>query len=497
MIRSYLWNREITRDREWRTIWHFLLVALLIALLLGGVLIALLLGGKFGHPGLYVVGGIIGLFFMTIIIILRQDELAVVFIIAVHLYVDWYLGQYYIALITTLALLIIFYAARSPRHRWAKPPALWLWGLFLVLTIAPAIQGAAYQGAAAASLDEAGFYYPNLIFGALIFFWLGTVIALDDVAVRRLFKLLAGFGTLIAVHTIIQETTGTFLFATSSHDALLASVSDYQIGVDGAHRAGSFFVDPNWNGAFFATMLFISLGLFAESSSFLGKALYLAEAFLMLPALLFTYSNGSWVSAAASFIIFVLFVGRARYRVLLPLFVGVAAIVLVVFFPSQVALQLQHAAAPNELSLRVGVWQTAIRVIRAFPLAGVGLSHYIYQDVANPYRVPAQYVPEDHPHDSYLEWGAMAGLPVLLVFVALLLFALWLAIRNWALADIRTRSLLGGGIAAVMALSINSVSINGWTLPPLAALGWLILGAIASPLLRKSRYHEVIKKKIS
>jgi hypothetical protein len=55
--------------------------------------------------------------------------------------------------------------------------------------------------------------------------------------------------------------------------------------------------------------------------------------------------------------------------------------------------------------------------------------------------------------------------------------------------------LLGGGIAAVLALSINSVSINGWTLPPLAAPGWLILGAIASPLLRKNGYHELTREK--
>jgi hypothetical protein len=75
---------------------------------------------------------------------------------------------------------------------------------------------------------------------------------------------------------------------------------------------------------------------------------------------------------------------------------------------------------------------------------------------------------------------------VLITFVALVLFALWLALRNRALADASTRSLLGGGIAAVMALSVNSLSINGWTLPPLAAIGWLILGLLSSPLLRKS-----------
>ena len=73
----------------------------------------------------------------------------------------------------------------------------------------------------------------------------------------------------------------------------------------------------------------------------------------------------------------------------------------------------------------------------------------------------------------------------MIVSVALLLFALWQALHNWVLADVRTRSLLSGGIAAVVALSVNSVSINGWTLPPLAALGWMIAGTISSPLISR------------
>ena len=91
----------------------------------------------------------------------------------------------------------------------------------------------------------------------------------------------------------------------------------------------------------------------------------------------------------------------------------------------------------------------------------------------------------------------MAGLPVLLVFVALLLFALWQVWRNWMQADEATRSLLGGGLAVIISLSVNSISINGWTLPPLAAIGWLILGSIASPLILKKQPVEPAAEKNS
>ena len=490
MIRGVIGSRAIIEDRRWRAVLLSspLMLAGMIALLLGGVLVALLLGGVFGKLGLIAAGLIIGTIFMAVLLVFRQDELAATVVIAVHLYVDWYVGLSVVAQVMTLGLLVIFFLARSPRYPWIEPRALWLWFLFLVLTILPALKGAANP-------SDATLYYPNIIFGAFIIFWLGTVIARDRACLQRLFKWLAGFAMLIAAHTIIQAVTGKTLFGTASQGAFLASVLNYQLGAYDVYRVGSFFVDPNWNGSFLAMMFFISLGLFFVSSSFLEKTLYLAEMSLILPALLFTYSNGAWIGTVAGLIAFIIFVGRVRYRLLLTLFILTAALVMMLLFRQQIDLQLQHAAGPDEWPLRVAGWQTAIQIIRAFPMTGIGLGHYTYLERAVPYHVLGEIIPLDHPHNSYLEFGAMAGLPVLLVFMALLLFALWLAFRNWTMAGARTRSLLGAGIAAIIALSVNSVSINAWTLPPLAATGWLILGAIASPLLKKNLNSEAMQEK--
>lgn len=433
-------------------------------------------------------GFAIGAMIIPIIVILRQDEIAATLVIAVQLYIDAYLGFHIVSQVMALALLAVFYLARSTHHPWVEPRALWLWGLFLALAIPPAIRGAT-------NVFDAAFYYPNIICGALIMCWLGTVISRDSASVQCLFKMLAGFGTLIAIHTIVQAVTGTYLFATQSEEAFLAGVSNYQLTGSNAYRAGSFFIDPNWDGTFLAMMLFLPLGLFFKSSSFPGKVFYLIEMFLMLLALLFTYSTGAWIATCAGFIAFVIFVGRAHNRALLFLFPAVAATVLIVGFPSQVALLLQHASNPSEALLRLGAWQTGIRVIAAFPLTGVGLGLKVYQARSDPYRVPAEYIPLVHPHDSYLEIGAMAGLPVLIVFIALLLLPLWQALQNWAWADAQTRSLLSGGIAAIVALSVNSVSINGWTLPPLAALGWMIVGAISSPLISRKLNCQMAEEK--
>ena len=126
-----------------------------------------------------------------------------------------------------------------------------------------------------------------------------------------------------------------------------------------------------------------------------------------------------------------------------------------------------------------------MKVIEAFPLTGIGLGLHAYILRAEPYRVPEQYRVLAHPHNSYFELGAMAGLPVLMVFVGLILSGLWQAWGNWIEVDRKQRSLLGCGIAAVVVLSANSFAVNVWTLPPLAAFGWTILGVVSSPLLKK------------
>ena len=475
MLRGGVWSKEIIKDR-FSLSSFFPILAVMVALLLGGVI------GLFGTRALL---GAVGAMIMAFIFILRQDELAATIIIAVDIYIDLYLDLRIIAVSLATVLLLIFYL-RSPRRPWAEPRALGLWGLLLVLAIYPSIHGAL-------GLYDASLYYPNIFFGAFIFFWLGTVLAPDTSRVRRLFKMLTALAALLAIHTIIAARTGVTLFASTSASTHYGNTLyfNYHLGGLQAYRIGGFFVDPNWNGTFFAMTIFLPLGLFAESSLFREKAFYLIEMVLILLALLFTYSAGAWVACIAGLITFVLFVGQTRYRVQIPLFIILIAVAIAILLPTQVKFLLLHASDPQELIVRNGGWATALRVILAFPLTGVGLGMIGYAQRVQPYLAPIDLGDNSHPHDSYLELGAMAGIPLLITFVALVLFALWLAFRNWAWADIKVRSLLAGGIAAVIALSINSISINGWTLPPLAATGWLILGAISSPLLAKGRKSQI------
>lgn len=451
---------------------------------------SLLLGGLLGWLGFYAcIIVMMGIAF-SIVVFLRLDTLSVTLVIAIHVYVDWYLGFHLVAPVLAIILLFYYYIMRCPSRPWSFPRFYVIWLVFLIVTIYPAIRGGLLMTYDAAS------YYPSDILGALLMYWLGTVVIPDPVRLRRFFAIFTCFAALLAAHTLYQSVTGTVLFASPRVDEFLSSadVAYYQFTGSATQRTGSFFIDPNWNGAFFALVFFLPLGLFVCDIVLWQKLCVLFAMVLILLALMCTYSTGAWIAFLVGWVFFLLLVGNTYYRLLL-LAIGLCSVALItIVFPAQIALQLQHISANNELSLRIAAWRTALHVIQAYPWTGVGLGHQVYLLRADAYRVPEQFIPLSHPHDSYLEWAAMAGLPVLSIFIALLLSALWLAYYNWSSVNMSLRPLIGAGITSIITLSVNSISINGWTHFALAMIGWLILGTIVSPSLHVENKTSIVKR---
>ena len=424
----------------------------------------------------------------VILLLTRQYELLAALVVFIHLYVDWYLGFSVVAQAAAIMLLIIFFLLRSPHYPWVRPRGLWLWLILMLLAISPSIRGVT-------SIHDALYYYPNVLGGGLIMLWLGTVIARNSASVARAFTCIAALGTFLAIVGIVQYKTGVLLFGSNRFDVSINAADNYILLVGSTiFRIGLYFVNPDWSGAFFALIFFIPFGLFVYTRSILLKIVYLTQTLLVLPALLFTYSNGAWIGVGVGLLVFIALVGRNRYRILILGSGIIIALLIYMFFSSQLLLQLQHATGQRELSLRLGAWETGIQVMKAFPLSGIGLGLTTYLERAEPYRVPAQYISLAHPHNSYIELGAMGGIPLMLVFIALLLCTLWRAWRIRRLFDRPTRALFAGGIAAIVVISVNSFSINEWTLPPLAAFGWLILGILSSPLLEKSVTNNAVQE---
>jgi O-antigen ligase len=327
------------------------------------------------------------------------------------------------------------------------------------------------------------FYGLQLFITPFLMYIVGIQLGRNLSTVRRVLAMVSGFGALVAAHTILVALTGIFLLKTQHEATYLGIRGDFVFTESNTSRVGSFLLNPDWNGTFLMIMACITAGLFIECMSRRAKLFYALELALILPALLFTYSLAALAAGGLGLLVLVIVVGRHRHLIAFLTVIGLAIALVAVAFPGQLNALQQHASNPREGSFRLGVWLTALRVIAAYPITGVGLSQFTYLQRAEPYRVPMEFLQESHPHESYLELAAMAGIPLLVIFLVLLGAVMRDAIRSCRSADKLRRPLLAGAVAAVAGLALNSLAINAWTLPPLAAIGWFIAGLLSSPML--------------
>ena len=464
------------------------------ALLIGGG--ALLAGVCLGVAGLFstsLLAMALGVMVLMIVIALRHDTFTAALIVGVAIMIDFYqlvglpLRRPVVAVVLTTVVLVVIFLAQSQARPWIHVPHVWLWAILLFL--------AAIEIPHGILLTESGTYYLLTFVNALLMFVLGIQIARSYAHLRTLVALLSGLAALIAVHAILYELTGKFLLETNREAVYLVSVKNFQLPGSTIYRVGSFLQHPDWSGAFFAMTLFLPLGLFLESRSRAGKVLYGCETLLILLALFFTFTTASWASLFVGIVVFVVlaFLARPRGQAqgrkhawqlwLIPGGIAAALVGIVAAFPDHVRLLAEHVTANNELSLRIGAWETGLRVVAAHPLTGVGMGITSYLQRAELYRVKLQILPLAHPHDSYIEVAAYAGIPVFIAFATLLGWGLWSCVRTYRRVEAPQKALLCGIVAALVTLSFNSIAINGWTIPPLLAIGWLLIGATVSPAL--------------
>jgi len=428
---------------------------------------------------------------VTYLFVVKQYAWLAMLFIAAGLFIDFFIlvqMPFFVPdLVTILALifLIACFWAQSAARPWIRVPHLVWWYPIWSGGLPPAIRGGlALNG---------GKYYVEVYLDALLVYMVGVQVARDLSALRQLLSLLAGFGALIALHSILQAETRHLFLPTHYWDTYLASVNDFALAGSKEIRAGSFFINPDSDGSFLALMLFIPLSLLFETPSRLLKALYAVETVLITLGLFFTYSLIAMAAAGLGGILFIALVGRGRLRFYILGVAGVLLVVIFAAFPSLLHLLLSHGSnAASEITLRVGAWETGIRVILAYPLTGLGFGFHAYLDGAAALRVPLQYRALAHPHDSFLEFAALAGIPMLLLMLIIFGKSYWQAFQNYRGAGKSQRILIGGGISALAVLTLNSLASNSWTLPPLLLVGWLLFGALSSPRLLpplRSRLH--------
>ena len=456
-------------------------VLVVVVALAGGLLLSTL-GGYLGVTALLALPALLAL---ALLFLLRQYVLLAGMTVVAAIFLDFYqllghpLHEPVVALALALAVVAFLFLIQSEETPWVPLRHLWFWAALLFVAALAIPRGG--------SLSQTVSYYVTILATGLAMYALGTQITRSWSDLRWLLTLLTLVAAFIALHSIVEGMTGKFLFATANQTNYLTAVAGFHLAGETVIRAGSFLINPDWNGLYLAMSLFPAAGLIFSARTRAWRIFAVVACGLLLLALLFTFTTASWLAAAVGFGCFFLLGVPKRYRAWTLFGLIVGGLVIGLVFLKEVRLLYAHATASSETTLRLGAWETALRIIRAYPLTGIGMGYNLYLDRAERFRVALQTQPLAHPHNSYLELAAFAGIPVMLAFLALLGVMGRDVVRAWRQAPLSQKPLYAGGIAALVVLTVNSFFINGWTLPPFVCLGWLLVGAITSHALEAER----------
>lgn len=426
---------------------------------------------------------IIAVFVIAIIFLMRNNAATAGLIVAIEVMISW--GQLVNSPITSVpfwriigpacvvTLLALIFLTQSKERPWAKTPYLWLWAIFLALGVLPAVMSV--------KRTESMLYYVEIFLDPALIYMLGMQVFREARHLRTALQAIAAFGALIGLHSIIITAFGVFLFEPTAIVSYLYSVANFTLANSTVLRAGSFLLNPDWDGAFLATLAILPVGLAWTTPSWRARTLYITETALILGGLVSTFSLGSVFALAPGVLLFIMVVSKSlkqRLITLGALVIGAGAVL--ALKPSLLNIFVAHGSTTGEVSLRTGAWETGLRVIMAHPLTGIGLGYQSYITRAEPYRVAAQYTRLAHPHDAFIELAAMAGIPTLLAFLSLLGLVAYHGYRLWRVSDHTTGVLVAGVFCSLLTLTLNSVTVNAWTVAPLAMLGWLLGSALVS-----------------
>jgi len=282
---------------------------------------------------------------------------------------------------------------------------------------------------------------------------------------------------------IVGASLPVSLYAVSQHFGFDPLPWDLSAGREALQqRSFATLASPSFLGAYLALALPVGLAL-RPGASRAATALIAAAVGLGLPALLFTYSRGAWIGAVAG-VAFVLAHARRGPRAgarPLALALGVSALLLGIGLgrgPSLLS-RATSIADPRQGSaaVRVALWRSAGRMIRARPLLGWGPASF---RTLLPAFAPGP-LPEDQrsnlsSHSLPLDLGMESGLLGLAAFVWLVAAA-WRAARRVP-AEHELRPVASGALGGMVAFLVTH--LFGFPMTSTEAPFWACLGLAAA-----------------
>ena len=260
-------------------------------------------------------------------------------------------------------------------------------------------------------------------------------------------------------------------------------------------RYGGPLANPNNLAAYYAMFLPGTVLLAFVERRRLLKMLALVAAVCMAPSLFLTASRGGLLTAAVS-VVLMFALARTQSGKGLALFPLIALVMaatyylLVTRFADFFALSVERLQERGLEDVRTELWAVTIDMIVANPL-GLGLSytHFAEEIITNR---PGMFY--STPHNIYLEFATVSGIPGLIAMLALVFSVFRDGLRGIVSRVVPRRdrgvmlAMLTALVAFLMAGNTEPVYFNG---PKLNHIFWLVAGAVVVAWRRIQHMEEV------
>lgn len=336
-------------------------------------------------------------------------------------------------------------------------------------------------------------FWPNTLLLLFLFFCALSLVNSGQylsISINALFKKWAQY---LCICVIIQDSVcdrkiirrGVFVFLFSAAIVILSGLSQYFFAVEflrhksaiiidnGIRALTSSFVHYNSFGGYLVVVLSLSLSLLIRDSILKPKSfVLLLFSAIATVAILLTFSRGSWLSFAASFIFLFILGDRNSWR-LAPLFFAIVVVIFLFPIISDRILLIFGYGADKDRFL---YWTAAFKMISAHPLLGVGLGTFMANTQG---YLHGGFFYEAYAHNCYLQIWAESGILSLISFALFINAIVVLGIRSFL--DSRDFLMLGLLCGVIGFLVHSFFDINLYSLQ-LAFLFWTWIGMIVARL---------------
>lgn len=260
----------------------------------------------------------------------------------------------------------------------------------------------------------------------------------------------------------------------------------------GVERILAIYHSPNQLALFLDRIIPLALALVALAPGRLPRLLAAAALVPMLVAWFYTYSLGGWLGLGAAIVVILALISW-RWLVAGGLALAGGLAILLIWDPlHRITDRFNLSYGTNEM--RIYIWQSALAMIRDYPIFGVGLDRFLY--VYPKYMLPQAALEPNlsHPHNLVLDFWLRLGIMGLLAALTLLGAFFYTGIRLVRIfqqmpQDISVR--WGRAIAVALIASMagfvaHGMIDNSFFLIDLAVVFWVSLTAMAALAARQT-----------